>query len=300
MNKIIRTFLWPLIWIRRQYDNYLKSNNPEKLFSIYYKRSTGKYLNIDNPTSLSEKIAYMSFRTDTSEWSRLADKVNVRNYVKECGFEKYLPQIYGIWEKASDINFSYLPKSFVIKTNNGSATNILIKDKSQANFKDIIKLLEKWMKQDYGYNTCQPHYSKIRPLILAEEYLIDNNSINNNKMIRDYKFYCINGKPLYVFIYTDRAPNSHDMKRSIYDMSWKRYPEYIGRDAIAGPDISKPKSLEIMKNIASKLSEPFPFVRIDFYEINDTPIFGEMTFTPGMQEASLEFDNMLGKMIYLK
>lgn len=297
MNKYIRNFLLPLIWIRRQYDNYLKANNPEKLFSIYYKRSTGKYLNIDNPNSLTEKIAYLSFRTDTSEWSKLADKVKVRTYVTACGYGQHLPQIFGIWNKVSEINFESLPKSFVLKTNNASATNILVKDKQQANISEIIKLLTKWMKIDYGYISCQPHYSRIFPLILAEEYLTEDGTYNSNKMIKDFKFYCVHGSPLYVFVYTDRQANSHDMKRSIYDMNWKRYTEFIGSQAVAGPDIDKPQSLDLMIQIARKLSEPFPFVRIDFYEINNKPIFGEMTFTPGMQEASLEFDEMLGKMI---
>ena len=119
------------------------------------------------------------------------------------------------------------------------------------------------------------------------------------KSLNDYKFYCCNGEPLYCFVYTDRVPNSHVMKRTIYDMDWNCHPEFMGRRAIAGPQIEKPSSFEKMKEMAEKLSSPVPFVRVDFYEINGKPIFGEMTFTPGMQEASNSFLEMMGKKINL-
>lgn len=122
-------------------------------------------------------------------------------------------------------------------------------------------------------------------------------SENKSKSLNDYKFYCVNGKPMYVIVYTDRVANSHDMKRTIYDMNWELHQEFLGRDAIAGPSIDKPESFELMKEMAGKLSSKFPFVRIDFYEIKGKPVFGEMTFTPGMQEISTEFSRRLGDLI---
>ena len=292
MKSTIKKILWPLVKMRRLHDAYLIKHNPEKMFSIWHKRSTGVFLNIDNPQTLDDKIAYMAFRTDTSEWSRLADKVRVREYVEECGYGDYLPKLYGIWEQADEVDFANLPGAFVIKTNNASATNILVRDKSNIDEAALRKQLAIWLKTDYGYRTCQPHYSRIKPLILAEEFLVNK---GDESPLKDYKFYCINGAPLYVIVYTDRVTNSHDMKRTIYDMNWERHQEFLGRHAVPGPEINKPQSFEKMKEIAGKLSQPFQFVRIDFYEINSQPVFGEMTFTPGMQETSTEFSIMLGK-----
>lgn len=291
MNKKLKRLLWPLVIIRRWHDAYLIKHNPEKMFSIWHKRSTGVALNIDNPKTLYDKIAYMAFRTDTSEWTRLADKVQVREYVTECGYGGYLPELYGTWERAEDVDFDKLPNAFVIKTNNASATNILVRDKSKIDEDVVRKQLEKWLKIDYGYHTCQPHYSRIKPLILAEEFL----GLENEKMsLNDYKFYCVNGKPLYVIVYTDRVANSHEMKRTIYDIDWQMHQEFLGRYAVPGPSIEKPKSFELMKEMASVLSSKFPFVRIDFYEIKGKPVFGEMTFTPGMQEVSTTFSERVG------
>lgn len=298
MNKTIKKILWPIVWLRRKHDDYLVKNNPEKMFSIWHKRSTGVPLNIDNPITLDDKIAYMAFRTDTIEWTRLADKVRVRGYVEECGYGEYLPKLYGTWEHAEEIDFDKLPNDFVIKTNNSSATNILVRDKSKIDLSSVRKQLEDWLKDDYGFRTCQPHYSRIKPLILAEEFLVAKDE-DNKKSLNDYKFYCVNGEPLYVIVYTDRVANSHDMKRTIYDMEWNIHQEYLGRNAVAGPNIKRPLSFDKMKEIATDLSAPFSFVRVDFYDINGKPIFGEMTFTPGMQETSTEFSKKLGCLISL-
>ena len=294
MNQTVKKFLWPLVKIRRLHDAYLIKHNPEKMFSIWHKRSTGVYLNIDNPQTLDDKIAYMAFRTDTSEWSRLADKVRVREYVEGCGYGDYLPKLYGTWEHANEIDFDQLPDSFVIKTNNASATNILVRDKSSIEEEAVRKQLDTWLKSDYGYRTCQPHYTRIKPLILAEEFL---SNIGDNSPLKDFKFYCFNGEPKYLIVYTDRVANSHDMKRTIYDMNWNLHQEFLGRRAVPGPEISKPNSFDKMKEIAGKLSAPFPFVRVDFYEIKGQPVFGEMTFTPGMQETSTEFSKLMGNSI---
>lgn len=281
------TILYPLVWCRRKHDQYLIKHNPEKMFSIWYKRSTGRYLNIDNPMTLYDKIAYMSFRTNTSRWSELADKVRVRNFVEQCGYPEILPKLYGTYYSSSEIDYDKLPKAFVLKTNNASATNILVKDKDKLDKGKANHQLDKWLAIDYGYNTCQPHYSRMEPLILAEEFLVD--TANSNRVLPDYKFYCVNGKPIYVIVYTDRKANSHDMKRMIYDMNWELHQELLGRYAVAGNEIEKPVSFDKMVEIVGVLSEEFKFVRIDFYEVNGKPIFGEMTFTPGQQETSDEF-----------
>ena len=55
---------------------------------------------------------------------------------------------------------------------------------------------------------------------------------------------------------------------------------YIKEGLLANRENARPKSHEKMIEVAEKLSKPFPFVRVDFYDFNGTAIFGEMTFTP--------------------
>lgn len=296
MNKNLKTLLWPLVLVKRIRDFILCRLKPELLFSIRYKSNTGHSLNLNSPQTLYDKIAYLAFRTDTSEWSRLADKVAVREYICECGFGEYVPKLYGTWEKASDVDFELLPNAFVIKTNNASATNIIVKDKSVLDLCATRKQLDKWLKWKYGLETCQPHYSRIKPMILAEELLVDDETTKQGKLLIDYKFYCVNGKPLYVMVLTDRKPNTHDFKVGIFDMDWNLHPEYLSKvHESVDKNIKCPASFTTMLKMSCSLSAKFVFCRVDFYEINGKPMFGEMTFTPGFDTFTQDFQVELGK-----
>lgn len=300
MNTVLKRLLFPLIWLRRKHDDYLRRHNPEKLFSLFHKRITGMRLDTKNPKTLYDKIAYMAFHTDTLEWSRMADKLMVRDYVTDCGFKEYLANLYGYWDDPDKICFNDLPNSFILKTNNGCATNVLIKDKSQLSDAQFIKIKDdfrKWLSVDYGYLSCQPHYSRIKPYVFAEQLLVDEASDKQNTMLVDYKFYCINGTPLYVFVYTGRKLNSHTPFATVYDMKWNKAQEMLGENEPKGPDIVCPSCFDIMKQIASTLSKPFPFVRVDLYNINGHPYFGEMTFTPGFEAISSRCQTELGAIL---
>ena len=102
---------------------------PKRICSYCYKKVLGEELNWENPQTLNEKINWLKFNSDTSSWSRLADKYLVRDYLKEKGLEHLLVPLYGKWDKPEDINFDSLPKQFVMKTNHGSGEIIIVKDK---------------------------------------------------------------------------------------------------------------------------------------------------------------------------
>ena len=296
MNPALKKMLWPVLFLRNKHDDYLRRTDPERLFGILYHRVTGDRIHTDSPITMYDKIAYMLFHTDTTEWSRLADKVAVREYVKNCGYEANLTRLYGVWEHADDIDFDNLPFSFVIKTNNASATNIIVKDKNLINLNLIRAQLDKWLKIDYGFQTCTPHYSRIKPLILAEELLVDEQQPDG---LIDYKFHCTNGVPKFIQVMSEREPNTHRMKFMTYDMDWHPHPEYnqgILKDASI---MEKPSAFELMSEMAMKLSASFPYVRVDFYQISGKPIFGEMTFVPGWTTMSKSIKIKLGQEIVL-
>lgn len=286
--------------VKECFRNYLRKYNPELLFKINYYRAQGRWLNTKQPQTLYDKIAYQMFHTDTSIWSELADKVRVRDYITSLGYGGYLPKLYGVYKRAEEINYESLPQQFILKTNNASATNIVVFDKSQLDYNHTNKQLDKWLKIPYGYLTCQPHYSKIEPRILAEELLIDDQTTRQGKSLIDYKFFCINGVPEYVMVMSDRIQNTHEMKCMVFDMSWEKCPEYVNvlnHEPIE--NMSVPGSFEKMKSLANIFAKDFPFVRVDFYEINGKPILGELTFTPGLSAITQSMINTLGKKIKL-
>lgn len=297
LKKILKyTIAYPYLLYRKYVDKKLAITAPSKLMQRMYRRNMGRKLNLKEPCTLDDKIYYLSYNSNTSLWSDLADKVKVRDYVVRCGLSGILCKLYGVYSSSNEIKYDDLPESFVIKTNNASATNIIVKDKEKLNVQAVNSQLDKWLKIDYGKITATPHYSKIEPKILVEEYLHDDSKMNKTSLA-DYKFYCINGRPEAVMIYTGRIPNTHIMKRTMYDMDWNPHEEWIWDKKTIVTDIEKPRKFEEMKQIVEKLARPFVFVRVDLYYVNDKIYFGELTFTPGHRSTSDIFQRKFGSLI---
>lgn len=273
------------------------SNYPEMVLKMRYKRAFGKKIDLTNPRDMFEKIFWMSLNTDTSLWTQLADKYKVREWVAEKCSNEILTNLYAVYDSAKEINFEELPNTFVIKTNNGCASNFLVKDKSKFDTEELRSNLDYWMKFPYGELTGQKHYTRIEPKIIVEEYLIDDKY--PNVALIDYKFECFNGEPHYCNVFRDRVFNTHKVAQNLYDMDWNAYPDYLEEDIII-KDSCKPKCFDEMINIVRILSNGFKYVRVDLYEVNDKIKFGEMTFMPGLNMGFKEnIRNMFGDMIIL-
>ena len=274
---------------------YLRNFNLVGYNCYIYQLNTGRVVNLKEPQTMDEKIIYMSFWGNHERWSELADKVKVRDYVEQCGFSTILPKRYGVYTTVNEIDFDKLPNNgFVIKTNNASGTNIIVHDKATLDIQSVKKQLDKWLKRDYSKISGDPHYAKIEPMILVEELLHDD-SIYNTPSLADYKFFCANGVPICVEMMTDRTRMSH--KRRFYDIQWQVHDEWMLKGFPIAEIAEKPQCFKQMVDIAKTLSTPFPFVRVDFYVIDNKPIFGEMTFTPGATECSDEMEMMMGELI---
>jgi hypothetical protein len=265
------------------------------ILQIRYFKRTHQFLNLKNPQTFFEKIIWMSLYTDTTLWSKLADKYEVRDYIKKHTNYDILNELYQVYNHVEDININDLPSQFVIKTTNGCATNILVKDSKNISETIIKKQLKKWLHFPYDLFTGQLFYGNIKPRIIAEKYLFEKK--NPNKPLTDYKFYCFNGEPKICNVLSNRAFNTHQIDRMICDTNWQILENVIEEGSINY--IEKPKSFEIMLEICRDLSKGLPFVRIDLYEIDERPIFGEMTFTPGFVRYSQSFLQELGKMIQI-
>ena len=254
-------------------------------------------LNLKRPELFYDKIMWQSLNTDTTKWSELADKWAVRDFVAErCGKE-VLTKCFGVWDRAEDVDWDALPDSFVVKTTNGCASNVIVRDKSAVDLHDVERRLAAWLRFPYGEVTGQKHYTRITPRVIAEELLFQRD--DPQAPLTDYKFYCFDGKPVYCMVMSNREFNTHDVDLMMYDMQWQTHPEFFdpGRRLT---EVERPQSLEEMKRLVTALSQGFSFVRVDFYEINGKPVFGEMTFMPGTDiNLTLQAQRDLGAMIDL-
>lgn len=266
--------------IIKRIASFIGGRNPELIVRIRYRLRFHKRIDLDNPKTLNEKIQYLSLRTDTTEWSRLADKYAVREYVSDCGLADTLNTLYAVWENADEIDFDKLPDRFILKTTSGSGNCVIVKDKSQIDKNGIRKYFKKMLNTVYGLSEGNPHYSRIKPRVIAEALILnDPESAKHSTSLIDYKIWCFNGKAYYIWVCTNRTHSGTNVL--VYDTDWTVHPEHCNftRYYSEGKVVPKPKNLGLMLSMAEKLAAPFPVVRVDMYNIDGRIYFGELTFT---------------------
>lgn len=240
----------------------------------------GYNLNLNNPKTLNEKIQWLKLYNKDKLQTICADKFYVRKYVKELIGEKYLIPLIFHTVNVNNINKSILPDfPVIIKTNHNSSGGTVIWNKEEVDWIKIKKKLRKALKQNYYYKSKEWQYKNIKPRIIVEKLLL-----NNNQMPNDYKFHCFNGKVEFIGVDIDRFTNH---KRNFYSRDWKLLPftwsEQENGNVLwpTGRDIPKPPQLQEAIDVAEKLSSDFKYVRIDLYFIQELIYFGEITFHHG-------------------
>ena len=266
-----------------------------------YKRLLGVDLHLDDPETFNEKLQWLKVyyaQNLNYMYTTMADKVLAKNYVAEkIGAEHIIPTL-GVWDSFDDIDFDKLPQQFVLKTNHDSGGVVVVRDKNKLDKKAAKHKLEKSLHRSFYWYGREPQYKDIKPKLFAESYMQDSKS----EELRDYKFYCFNGKP--EFLYVSEGMEKHSTARVSFLTvnEWK--PASFGRtdykrfDSLPTP----PKRLEEMVELARTLSKDIPFLRVDLYEIEGNVYFGELTFFPCsgfMPFDPVEADKEVGKMLIL-
>ena len=268
--------------VKLMHYSYLSRHNPQEFADRLYIDATGNKngINWESPVDLNEKINWMKFYSDTAKWSELADKFAVRKYIEEKGYKQYLVPLLGVWKNADEIDFSKLPDGFVLKTNNGAGTVMVVEDKASINQRKVRAQLNKWLRMSFGLKQAEPHYLRIKPLIIAESLLRDASGISSSLV--DYKIWCFDGMAFGTRVYYNRHCFEADVEW--FDREWNYRPEwsvFTNRYKDGRGKIPKPKNYEKMISFAEDLSKGFPQVRVDLYNIDGQIYFGEMTFSSG-------------------
>lgn len=252
--------------------------SPRTLASWRYLYKFKRWPNIDHPSDFNEKVLWLMFNSDTSDWPRLADKYEVRSYVAECGLAHILPELYGVYDDVDQIDFATLPERCVIKTTSSCGSVLVYEGRPDAEKIDADRrTLRKWLKQSYGYLTAEPHYTKIKNRIIVEQ-LIEKDHPDDISLI-DYKIWCFNGEPEIVFLCRNRNITAHAADFEFYTVdTWQPLPDIITKPVDA-PPAQRPPHLAEMINYARILAKGFPAVRIDFYDSHGKVYFGEITLS---------------------
>jgi hypothetical protein len=297
LKKIIFKIAYRISFSSYKYCQSLPPEKYESALKRWYFISTGKKLDLDSPRTFNEKIQWLKLHDSTPLKTRLADKYLARDWIKEKAGEEYLIPLLGVWDKFDDIDFDTLPDRFALKANHGSGWNIVVRDKSKLNIPQARENFGQWLKTNYAFKSgFELHYKDIKPKIIAEEY-IENPDGND---LYDYKFYCFNGEPVYIWLAVGRG--TPHLQWDIYDLEWNLQPLKNGFYPNIHKKPGKPQKLAEMIDLVKKLCADFVFVRVDLYYVDSKIYVGELTFTPasGIKAWSPDsYDLTYGEMLRL-
>lgn len=207
---------------------------------------------------------------------KCADKYAVREFIHECGLDYMLNDLLAAYDDPRDIEWEKLPEQFAIKLNYGCGYNIICRSKAELDSEAAEQKLIKWGKKNPWIDYAELQYKNVPQKILVEKYLEGK----DGEAPEDYKVYCFHGQPMAILYISGRGSNQHN--GGFFDLEWNYLGNtkktYKGFDPDKLPE--KPGSLNEMTAAAKVLSDGFPFVRVDFYDVDGKAVFGEMTFTP--------------------
>jgi len=263
---------------------------------LKYRYIMGKWLNLKNPQSFTEKLSWLKLYDHDPRYVSMVDKWDVMAYVRERIGERYCVPKYGIWNSFDDIDFDALPEQFALKCTHDSGGIVLCKDKANFDMQEAKRILNRSLKQNYYWYNREWPYKQIKPRILAEELLEED----SGEGITDYKFFCFDGKPKFMFIATGRNKGKTRFDFFDMDFNWipvkQHYPNAENRP-------QKPEGFDEMKELAKKLSEDLKQVRVDFFQVGKKVYFGELTFTHfgGYERFEpAEYDYKFGRLLDIK
>ncbi len=247
----------------------------ELYLKIVYFLTFGKWLDLRHPETLklfNEKTQWLKMHNDTALHTQMADKLGVREIIRDKLGDGYTFPLLGAWKHFDEIDFGSLPDQFVLKPTHDSGSIVFCRDKSSFDRMKARKKLESALKRNYYWLGRERPYRDIVPRIIAEPLMADNDSHSD---LKDYKLYCFDGTVRMIQVDYDRFTSHH---RNLYTPEWQLIDAFILYPNDPTKEIPVPAILPEMLDVASRLSKGFPFVRVDLYVINNRLYFGEFTF----------------------
>ena len=248
---------------------------PDSLYlRLMYRIILHKKLNLQNPQTFNEKLQWLKLYDRNPIYTSMVDKYEAKKYVAKIIGENYINPTIGIWNSFDEIDFDTLPNQFVLKCTHNSGGLFICRNKNSFDINVARQKIEKSLQRNYFYNGREWPYKNVKPRIIAEKYLEDESGYE----LKDYKVFCFYGIPKLIQVDYDRFT---DHKRNIYTCNWHYLNCQLLYPTHSEIEINKPQKLDELLELSERLSNRIPFLRTDFYIINDKIYFGELTLYPG-------------------
>ena len=278
---------------RREYQKLAQTVSDRDFIEALYEKRIGRKPDLDRPTTYTEKLQWLKLNYRDPAIPRASDKYEAKKYIAERGFPALLIPTLAVYDSADDIDLQALPAQFIIKATHGSGWNFICRDKATFNLPAKRKIMNTWLHEDLSIYGREWNYKEQTPRLIVEPLM-------DTKPLVDYKFLCFNGTCKAVQVNHDANGTQYV---DYYDENWNLFSDMSSGTAdISGKPLPKPQCFDQMKTIAEQLAAPFPFVRVDLYDIHGRIYFGEMTFFPGSGFWKItpeSYDRMFGEWMEL-
>jgi len=274
MNRVIWMTMHPFAALGKVFNRLLWLL-PDRLFlKIKYRQLMGRKLDLKNPQTFNEKLQWLKLYDHNPIYTTMVDKFEAKRYVAGIIGEEYIIPTIGVWERVDSINWDNLPNQFVLKCTHDSGGLVICRDKTDLNKKEAMQKLRNGLRHDYYLGNREWPYKNVPRRIIAERYMEDE--ITHE--LRDYKFFCFDGKVKMFKVdydrFTEHHANYYTPTGELLPFGEVAYPPK--KDKV----LELPTQLKQMVEMAERLSKGIPFLRVDFYVINGCIYFGELTFFP--------------------
>ena len=257
--------------------------------TIRYRARMGKWPNLKHPQLFTEKIQWLKMNNRKPEYTIMVDKYAVKEYVANIIGKQYIIPTLAGWGKKEEIDC--LPNQFVLKTTHGGGgcDVIVCKDKRKFDKEAALVKLTTSLTSDLFKKFREWPYKNVPKRIIAEKFMQVENAEEGSDL-KDYKFFCFNGKVRFFKIDFDRFVEHH---ANYYSPDGKLLP-FGEADLPPVPSHveNMPENLAEMIQLAEKLSVEQSFLRVDFYNINGLIYFGELTFYPASGMGTFTDENI--------
>ena len=274
-NIIVRIALQPKRYLAKLLLKFTFCLSDKQYLKALFMYRFGYSLDLKNPKTFCEKLQWLKLYDRKPEYARMVDKYEVKKYVADKIGNEYIIPTLGVWDAPEDIEWEELPNQFVLKTTHGGGGNgvIVCKDKTKLDIKAVCKQLHKSLSSDLYKTFREWPYKNVSKRIIAESFLASPSG-----ELKDYKFFCFNGKVKCFKIDFGRFVEHH---ANYYSPAGQLLP--FGEKGLE-PDPNHieimPENLNEMISLAEQLSDGFKFLRVDLYNIKGKIYFGELTFYP--------------------
>jgi hypothetical protein len=273
----IATRILSAIWYRGL-ERMTRFRLADLLFTyVAFWTDQGRFPDLRRPRMWSEHLTKLKLSGEMRSpmRARITDKETLKEYVAETLGASYAVPTLAILRTAEEIDRFRFPETCMIKPTHSSGRFVARRDGDRPVPRDELK---SWLAHNYYSVHREANYRKLTPKIIIEELVLFG-----GELPLDYKIHCFHGQPKLIHVIANAIAGGSSS--AIYSARWA--PLAIEINKPGGLHAARPENLDELLSVASRLSRPFTFVRVDLYTDGKRILVGELTSLPAAGSLSI-------------